>query len=615
MLFQLAAVSFWYLPDMQLRAVHVAFGLALVFMSYSVARQPPAQRSVSPVDLLIIAIAVASSLYAAYNYEWYHQNLGQSSALDLFLGTGLVIILLESGRRTMGWFFPGMIIALLAYGVAGPWIPGLFGHPGLDFETIVQTIYQGTQGAWGSVTGISAQVLVIFIIFGTLLQFSGGGQVFIDLATKLAGRYRGGPALVAVVASGLFGTMTGSPTANALTVGTFTIPLMRKLGYKPGFAGGVEATASCGGILLPPVMGAGAFVMAEVLNVPYAQIATAALLPAIIFYIAVFVSVQLEARKLDLKPIDARDMLPWREILAWRRTAPLFIPVGVMVTLLLNGVAPQLCAFWAWSAGVVLFVFCDARWARIGERCVQVIRSLQRAAVIIADFIPLIVLAGIFVALLNASGAGIKLAEGVAMLTGGGSLPVLVIGAALTIILGFPLPSVAAYLIAASVVGPLVIQLGMPVLATHLFLFYFSALAPITPPVAPTVFAASLITETSWVEINSWALRLAAIAFIMPFSFVYQPELLMLGSWDEVAASAITALIAALLMGAGMIGFLHVRLHMPTRLLMLAAALMFISPPNLMINTIGAITVAAAFVLQRLMGARSIDHSPSPPFG
>jgi TRAP transporter 4TM/12TM fusion protein len=614
MLFQLAAASFLYLPDMQLRAVHVAFGLALAYMGFSFRQAAQPQRSVSLVDIAIIVAAVVTCLAAAYNYRSYHENFGQSSTWDLVMGVMLVVIVVEAGRRTMGWFFPGMIIAVLLYCVAGPWVPGLFGHPGLDLETMVQTIYQGTQGAWGSVTGISAQVLVMFIAFGTLLQVSGGGQVFIDLAIKLAGRYRGGPALVAVVSSGLFGTLSGSPTANAMTVGTFTIPLMRKLGYKPAFAGGVESTASCGGVLMPPVMGAGAFIMAEVLNIPYTQIAAAALIPAFIFYVSVFLSVQLEARKLGLKAIDPRDIPAWRDIVTWRRCAPLFVPVAVLVTLLMRGFTPQTCAFWAWAAGVLLFVFSDLSWSGLRQRCLDVVTSLQRAAVLLIEFIPLMVLAGIFLALLNASGGGIKLAEGVTMLTGGGTLPVLAVGAVLTIILGFPLPSVAAYLIAASVVGPVVMQLGMPALATHLFLFYFSALAPITPPVAPTVFATSLITEASWAETNWWALRLAAIAFIMPFSFVYQPGLLMMGSWEEIVISSATTLAAAILLGAGVIGYLHRRLHIVTRLLMLVAAAMFLSPPAMFTFLVGAGAVAGALAAQKLLDARAAPAGhPSPP--
>jgi TRAP transporter 4TM/12TM fusion protein len=605
MVFQLAAASFLYLPDMQLRAVHVAFGLALAFMAYSFREKAEPQRSVSFVDIAVIALGVVTCLAAAYNYQAYHMNFGQSSTWDLVMGCALVVIVVEAGRRTMGWFFPGMIIAVLLYCVAGPWVPGLFGHPGLDLETMVQTIYQGTQGAWGGVTGISAQVLVMFILFGTLLQVSGGGQVFIDLAIKLAGRYRGGPALVAVIASGLFGTMSGSPTANAMTVGTFTIPLMRKLGYKPAFAGGVESTASCGGVLMPPVMGAGAFIMAEVLNIPYTQVAAAALIPAFIFYISVFLSVQLEARKLGLRAIDPRDIPTWRDILTWRRCAPLFVPVTVLVTLLLKGTTPQTCAFWAWVSGVVLYLLADFSWSGIRQRVLDIVQSLQRAATLLIDFIPLMVLAGIFLALLNASGGGIKLAEGVTMLTGGGTLPVLAVGAVLTIILGFPLPSVAAYLIAASVVGPVVMQLGMPALATHLFLFYFSALAPITPPVAPTVFATSLITEANWAETNWWALRLAAIAFIMPFTFIYQPGLLMMGTWEQILISSVTTLFAAVLLGAGLIGYLHRRLHIPTRLLMLIGAVMFLSPPSMLTAVIGAGALAASLLTQKLLDARA----------
>lgn len=577
-LFHLYTGGFGILPDMQQRAIHVLFGFTLTLLLFSPFKPAKPETRVSIWDVLLIFLTIACCVNTYLKFEWFHLNIGESTTLDLFLGVAIVILALEAGRRVVGWVFPILTTVFLLYAFLGPYIPGIFRHPGFDLVYVIQTLNQTTLGVWGFVTGISATLLAIFIIFSTFLLFTGGGQSFIEIALRVAGKYRGGPALVAVVASGFFGTISGSAVANVVGTGSFTIPLMKRLGYAPEFAGGVEATASSGGQIMPPIMGAGAFIMAELLGIPYIKVAFSAAIPACLFYLAVFCAVRFEALRLNLPAVPAEEILPWRQIFTWKRLAPLFFPVIALVGLLARGYTPTTAGFWACIMALILFLFSDFSLANVKRRIKVILTGFEQAGKSLVEIVSLLVCANIMISLINLTGVGIKVSELIIGLAGSSIFLSLVFGAIVAIILGMGMPTTGAYLISASVIGTALIKLGLIPLSAHLFLFYFAVISAITPPVCVAVYAASGIAQADWLKIARVALKLGIVAYLVPFIFVYWPALLMIGKPIEIIWATVSASIGAIFLGAAMMGYLTTRLSIIKRILLIPGAVLLVIP-------------------------------------
>ncbi len=530
-------------------------------------------------DAVLAALASGFSLYLVVFFDGiFIQRPGQHTPLDLMIGVIAIAMVLEAARRTMGVFLPLLAIATVLYGIFGPYLPGDLAHRGYSVPRVVAHLYKGTEGIYGIPVGVVATFVFHFVLFGIMAQLTGLGQLFVNLATIAAGRYSGGPAKVSVVSSGLFVMISGSPIANTVTTGVMTIPLMKKVGFSPRFAAGVEASASCGGQVTPPIMGAAAFIMAETLGVPYHQLILVAAVPATLHYFAILYMVHLEARRLKLAGMDPTEIPSLGRVL--RASWHLFIPLVAMVTLLLMQYTPFLAAFW----GITLTVACSwiprllGPWGRDMAGLAMTPRALVRgfemgakaalgigaACACVGFVLGITTLTGMgfkFSAfVLDLSGVAAQWVDGVDVfgwfeLQGLTVLFGLLFTALACIIMGAGVPTTPTYIILASIVAPALAQLGVPQLATHFFVFYFGVLADVTPPVALAAFAAAGIARSEPMRTGMTAFRLSMGKALVPFAFVYAPVLLLVDfTLAGFALAFAGALVAIMGLGAAYTG-------------------------------------------------------------
>ena len=530
-------------------------------------------------DAVLAALASGFSLYLVVFFDGiFIQRPGQHTPLDLMIGVIAIAMVLEAARRTMGVFLPLLAIATVLYGIFGPYLPGDLAHRGYSVPRVVAHLYKGTEGIYGIPVGVVATFVFHFVLFGIMAQLTGLGQLFVNLATIAAGRYSGGPAKVSVVSSGLFGMISGSPIANTVTTGVMTIPLMKKVGFSPRFAAGVEASASCGGQVTPPIMGTAAFIMAETLGVPYHQLILVAAVPAALHYFAILYMVHLEARRLKLAGMDPTEIPSLGRVL--RASWHLFIPLVAMVTLLLMQYTPFLAAFW----GITLTVACSwiprllGPWGRDMAGLAMTPRALVRgfemgakaalgigaACACVGFVLGITTLTGMgfkFSAfVLDLSGVAAQWVDGVDVfglfeLQGLTVLFGLLFTALACIIMGAGVPTTPTYIILASIVAPALAQLGVPQLATHFFVFYFGVLADVTPPVALAAFAAAGIARSEPMRTGMTAFRLSMGKALVPFAFVYAPVLLLVDfTLAGFALAFAGALVAIMGLGAAYTG-------------------------------------------------------------
>jgi TRAP transporter 4TM/12TM fusion protein len=473
-------------------------------------------------------------------------------------------------------------LIFLAYGFFGFFVPGYFGHEGYSLGRIVTMMYLTTEGLFGSAASAAATFVAMFIIFGTFLEKSGGSQVFIDFATAIGGRMRGGPAKVAVISSALTGSINGSPVANVTTTGTFTIPLMKKVGYKPHVAGAVEAVASSGGSILPPVMGAGAFVMAEMAGLQYSQIIIAAAIPAILYYLSIFFVVDFEAAKNNLKGL-AKDEIPdIKETM--KKGLLLLIPLAVLIYFLaIAKVSVSRSALYAILSILILSVFNPG--GRIGfKTLIEILETSAKRMILVSVACAA---AGLVVGIITLTGIGLKL-SGVLLLVGQNSLFLsLLLVMAGTIVIGMGLPPTPAYIVFSVLAVPALMKLGVPLLAAHMFVFFFSCFAPITPPVSLASYTAAGIADAHPMKTGWTAFAFALPAFIIPFMFIYGPQLMAQGTPLEVFYSFITASIGVIAFASATVGWFIRDLQAYQRLMLLVGAFTLVVP-GVITDLIGA---------------------------
>jgi TRAP transporter 4TM/12TM fusion protein len=532
-------------------------------------------------DWIFAFTAASFSLYLLIFFdEIFLQRPGEHTPADLMMGVIAIVMVIEATRRTMGIFLPLLAIATVLYGIFGPYLPGDLAHRGYNVPRVVAHLYKGTEGIYGIPVGVVATFVFHFVLFGIMAQLTGLGQLFVNLATIAAGRFAGGPAKVSVVSSGLFGMISGSPIANTVTTGVMTIPLMKKVGYSARFAGAVEASASCGGQVTPPIMGAAAFIMAETLGIPYNQLILVAIVPASLHYLAILVMVHLEARRLTLAGMDPAEIPSLPAVLkaSWH----LFIPLVVMVTLLLMQYTPFLAAFW----GITLTVACSwipkllGPWGRgmagmtVGPRALtQGFEMGAKAALGIGAACACV---GFVLGITTLTGMGFKfsawvldmsgvIAQSLVALDPLGWLQLnqvtvlfgLLFTAAACIIMGSGVPTTPTYIILAAIVAPAMQQLGVPQLATHFFVFYFGVLADVTPPVALAAFAAAGIARSEPMGTGMTAFRLSMGKALVPFAFVYTPALLFIDfTWSAFAFGLLSVVVAVIGLATAYTGFL-----------------------------------------------------------
>jgi len=621
--FQLAVAAFQPLSSLPTRAIHVGFLLGLAFLLHPRSSRSPHDR------LPAYDIALAATGFAIGLYHWIYetdviQHAGDPTQFELVIGSIEVVLLFEATRRLMGWALPLVCAVFLAYGVLGQYLPGDLAHRGYDFGQIVNQLFLGGDGIYGTPTLVSATYIFLFILFGAFLEQAGMIALFNNFALGLVGWARGGPAKVAVVSSGFMGTISGSGVANVLTVGQFTIPLMKRFGYSPVFAGAVEATASMGGQIMPPVMGAVAFIMAETLNVPYAAIVKAAVIPALLYYFAVFAMVHLEAARRGLDGLPREQCPnPWA---ALRRDWYLVAPLAVLVAMLFHGFTPMYAGMTglALTAVLILGVALAARigalpfrilfWIAVGLGAASFraeIGGRQLGVLAIVLLIALLALAcaltrdaratlhklytalvdgarqavpvglacaivGVIIGILSLTGAATNFA-GYVLHIGEKSLMLsLLLTMVVCLVLGMGIPTIPNYIITSSIAAPALLQLGVPLIVSHMFVFYFGIMADLTPPVALAAFAASSIARASPMKIGFKATQIAIAGFTIPFIAVYDPALMLQGSPSvfAVAYVVLKCVLAIVLWSGTVIGHLLTPLARLERLWTLAAAVL-----------------------------------------
>ena len=528
------------------RAIFLALVICLGFVLYPLGAERRWRPLGLAVDLALMAVSLAACAYIVVNYDRIMSELPWATTTDLVLTAGLVIAVLELARRTVGVIFPLLVLAGLGYAYFGASMPGPLRHRGFDAHYITETVFLGDLGIWGMLTGVAATVIAAFVLFGALLLHTGGGQAFIDLAMRLGGRQAGGAAKIATIASGLFGMISGSSVANVATTGNFTIPMMIRLGYPRPFAAAVEAVASTGGQIAPPIMGAAAFVMAEIVGVPYTDIIRAALLPAVLFYVSVFVTVHLVSVRRGLALVPAEELPPWALILAPRRVGPVcaaLIGLGIGFWL---GRSVATSAFYGIVGLLAAFVLTQAGRLPAREMAGRVLDGLEdagRGLVIIG-----VLLAGaqVLVSMVNLTGAGVALSSAIVSLGGDSMAMVALMVGLVCLVMGMGLPTTAAYVLVAAVLAPALTEVGIPPLTAHLFVFYFATISVITPPVCVAVFVAAGIAGTNWMQAAGEAVRLGAMTYLVPFLLLIYPGMVLEGGPFAILDAMLAGLVLVL---------------------------------------------------------------------
>lgn len=562
------------------RSIHLTFAFSLVYLLYP-AREK-SSKNIGIWDWLTTLVAIFTGLYITFNYERLMTTAGIYTTTDLAVGAMGILLVLEAARRVVG--LPILIIAstFLLYAYFGSYFPGFLGHRGYSIERIISHMYYTTEGILGIPLGVSSTFIFLFILFGAFLEKTGIGKLFIDIADAIAGWASGGPAKVAVITSGLQGTISGSSVANTVGTGSFTIPMMKKLGYRPEFAGAVEAAASTGGQIMPPIMGAAAFLMAEFVGIPYIEIAKAAVIPACLYFMGIFIEVHFEAKRLGLKGVS-RDQLPTVGKVLKER-GHLFVPLIAIIYVLTQGSTPTMAAL----VGLGLSVLAGMVKKETRMNFTDILNALEAGARGALGVAIACATAGIIVGVVTLTGVGLKMANGLVTLAGGNLLLTLFFTMISSIILGMGAPTTANYVITSTIAAPALILLGVPVLAAHMFVFYFGIIADITPPVALAAYAGAGIAKGDPFKTGINASKLAIAAFIIPYIFVYNPAMLLINTTIMgIIQNLFSAMIGMFGIGAGMIGYCMTNLSKPERLWLIVAGLLLIDP--------GTITDIAGF--------------------
>lgn len=549
--------------------------LAVTVVLIGLTRPGPIGDTWTPLNialtLLVVAATLFSCVYYSLNFEVLIYRVTFAPTFwDIFASCALILACLDVCYRTTGLPLTVVAAAFLLYAFFGQFIPGPFGHGGYSFYRITTYCFMDT-GLFGTALEAACSYVFLFIIFGGFLSSFGGGDVFIELANGLAGRYRGGPAKVAVLSSALLGTIVGNAIANVATTGSFTIPLMKKIGYRPAFAGAVEAAASTGGQIMPPVMGAVAFVMAEMVGLQYSRIALAAAIPALLYFFSIIIMVDCEAARCGLDG-EAPEKLPDVRRLLRSKWAYLFPIVVIFVALLGFGVSTSRAALFGIAATLVIPFLSPGAEVTL-RKCVD---ALAVSGKDILSIIAACAVAGIIIGVLGMTGLGSKIGMLMMSVAQGNLFVMLVASMIFSIILGMGMPTVAAYIVAASVVGPPLVQAGLPMLHAHLFICYFAIFSAVTPPVALTAYTAAGIAGANPNSVGVEAFKLCLAAFIVPYMFIYSPALLMEGPALGSAYATLTAVIGVVFLGSAIQGWFFGLLNPAQRLLLGAAALLFI---------------------------------------
>lgn len=580
-----------------LRGTHLSLIMILVLLLIPSHKRVPGEKEgwlPLLIDLGLIALVVSINLYVfqeADNITRRLKYVEDVSNLDLFYGTALVLLVLEVTRRTSGWPLVIVSSGFLAYAMFGQYMPGGLAHNGIEYDRLIEQLFLLTDGIYGVPLGAAAGMIFAFVMFGAFLESSKMSSLFMDLACLLTRKSAGGPAKVAIFASALFGTISGSAAANVYGTGTFTIPLMKKVGYTPHFAGAVEAVASTGGQMMPPIMGAAAFIMADVIGVSYLTIAKAALIPSVLYYLTLLAIIHLEAISKNMGTLPS-ELVPDTQYVL-RRLYYLF-PLVFLIAILLMGRSVIACAYYGTLCIVLLSVFNVETRFTIKRFCNALELSAKNAMMISCCC----ACAGIIIGVISLTGIGYKFINVITTLAGSNLLLLMGMMMITCIILGMGVPTAPAYIIVATLGAPALMKAGVPIIAAHMFVYFYAILSVITPPVCLAAFAGAAIAESNAMKTGVTAMKLGIVAFIIPFMFVFEPALLMQGSASEIAIAFCTALTGVIGVASGMQNWLLMRCRLWERVVLLSSGLMLIFP-GLVTDTIGLSCLAIVFFVQR----------------
>ena len=592
------------MPSILFYAWHLLIGLVLIFLykplGGSKELSPGMRTLCRAVDWILIALTAVVSFYVIFNFETYTttmQNNMMTKELYVF-GIIITLLVLEAGRRMLGNVLPIIAIVAIIYALTGDKIPGLFGHRGYSMQRVVLSIFSD-RGVYGTPIGTSATNVYLFLLFAAFLSVSGADIIFQNIAIAAAGRKRGGPAKMAVIASAFFGTISGSCVANVVSTGAFTIPLMKRNGYPKKFAGAVEAVASTGGQIMPPIMGAAAFVLSDVAGVPYAEVCIAAILPALMYYICLVKMVDLEAVKHNLAGLSEDEVPNLKESLA--RGMKLFIPVGVLLFMMLGmKTTPMKAAIFATAAILVTGVL-DSK-DRMTVK--GVVNGAVAAGKSLCSVVAACSTAGIVVAVFSLTGLGLKFSNFIVQLGSNSLIPSLILAMLVCAILGMGLPTTAAYIVCATAIAPALTGLGLPILAAHLFLMYFASISAITPPVAVASYAAAGIAEENPMKVGLQAVKLGITGFILPFAFALNPDYITFGWNLQTLLTWISGMVVCYSLAIMLQGYVESRITVLERLAYLAVIVLAITP--YMLNSlIGFVLFAALYGFRKWQAKRA----------
>ena len=590
--FQLYTAIFGVLDAQLQRAVHLGFGLALAYLLYPFRRAWTRDHYFHPIDIVFAVLGAATPAYLVIQYRELITRAGTVSPVDTVVGGLGILLVIEATRRVVGLPMVTVVLVFIAYAFLGPYMPGVLAHRGLTPEQLIGHLYFTTEGIFGIPLGVSSTFIFLFILFGAYLESTGLGKFFIDLANAVAGWASGGPAKVAVLSSGLMGTVSGSSVANVVGTGSLTIPMMKKLGYNANFAGAVEAAASTGGQLMPPVMGAAAFLMAEFVGVPYIDVVKAAAIPALLYFTGVWLGVHFEAKRKKLKGIP-RAELP-NPLTLLKERGHLAIPLVVIVYLLVAGYTPMRAALVA----IFLSILCAMLRKSTRMKPIEIVYGLERGAKGVLGVLVACASAGIIIGVVTKTGVGLRLASGLIDLAGGMLLPAMFFTMITAIVLGMGVPTTANYVITSTIAAPALEQMGVPVLAAHMFVFYFGIIADVTPPVALAAYAGAGISGGNALKTGVHASKLAIAAFIIPYVFVLSPVLLMVDATPLALVSVtLSALLGMIAISSALCGFLADHCRPYERLLLIIAGLLMIKPGGIT-DIVGLVLFVVILVMQ-----------------
>ena len=606
-LFQLIVPMYAELFEMQLRAVHVLLTVSLILVAMPIAKEVKGwDLPLGVLDGLLILVVIAANALVFFTWEDILTYSGGAEWYHLALGGALSLVLLDAARRATGWAIPVCVMLMFAYVFVGPYMPGQWTHPGFPLTMVLENMYYSSSAIYGSLTGTSATFIAMFILFGALLHVTGGGQTFMDIALYVAGRFTGGPAKVCIVASCLFGMISGSAVANVSVTGAYTIPLMRRLGYDPDFAGGVESMSSTGGAIAPPVMGIAAFIMADYLGIPYLYIMGYAVIPCVLFYAGIVAGVHFEAARLGLKTIPPEEIPHWREVFTWAKIVPLFVPIVILLVLLFMGWSLTSAGFYACVAVIAFYIFSDLNWPAMKQRGRELFKAFAEGGRQVAQIAPILVCVGMFSALLGLTGVAPKISTLILELGGATLIGSLMVAAIVPLLLGAPLPVTATYILSAALIAPALVKLGLDVVGVHMFLLYWATLASVTPPTCTACVVAANISGGNWFRTSIVGMKLGIVGFIIPFYFVPNPALLGRAPWLDVVGYATAGIAGSIFLAAGFFGYFRSHLNYLQRAVYFGAGGLLLAPDPWLALAGGVLalaSIAAENLMMRTRGA------------